>query len=90
MSDTSVDVTNVVADAGSTKRTSYIIIAITAVLALIFIILAVYSVVTKSLLFPKFSGPQDSEWIYPGGEIVTLTPEQVQARKALLSAPPTS
>ena len=90
MSDTNVDITNITVKDNS-KKISYIIIGITAVLALIFIGIAIYSIATKSLLFPKFVPPgPENGFIAPGGEIIELTPEQIQQRKAILSQPPST
>ena len=65
------------------KRSTYIIIGITAVIIIIFIGIAIFSVATRSLLFPKYTPPTSSIYHYPGGDVIVLTPAQIAQRKAI-------
>ena len=65
------------------KRSTYIIIGITAVIIIIFVGIAIYSIATQSLLFPAYTPPSSSAYYYPGGAVIKLTPEQIAQRKAI-------
>lgn len=65
------------------KRSTYIIIGITVFIIVIFIGVAIYSIVAKKLLFPAYKPPSSSVYYYPGGDIIHLTPDEIAHRKAI-------
>jgi len=74
-----------IAPKDTSKRTSYIIIGITAGLALIFLGIVIYSAVSRTLLFPEFVPDQSGKFTYPLGRVVELTPEEVAKRQAIVN-----
>jgi hypothetical protein len=66
----------------------YIIIGIAVLIILIWIGIVIYSLTSKTLLFPKYKPPSSSKWIYYGGDVIKLTPEQIAHRKAITTPLP--
>lgn len=69
------------------KRTSYIIIGITAALALIAIITVIVLAVAKVGPFAPYKPVNPPNTFRPGGAVINLTPQQISQRKAALSNP---
>ncbi len=78
-----VDVGAVVPEvAKPSNRTVYIIIGITALIIIIWIGIVIYSLTAQKLLFPPFSPPSNVGYVYPGGEILKLSPAEIAQRQA--------